>query len=192
MGARSDRGDELLTAAIAVVAATSLDRLDAASVAKEAGVSKALVYYYFPTHLDLQAAVLRVAADELLTAIAGAMDGEAPDTGHLTAGLDAAVAYIERHPAAYVALARTAGYHPKLSEVFEYAREGVVDAMATAFGIGSPTLRQRIVLRSWIALSEEAVLHWIVAERPVSRSEIVDYCRSVAEFVVGAPFSVSA
>ena len=38
-----------------------------------------------------------------------------------TAGLDAAVAYIERHPAAYVALARTAGYHPKLSEVFEFA-----------------------------------------------------------------------
>lgn len=189
VGARSDRSAELVAAAIAVVAGGSLDALDAASVAREAGVSKALVYYYFPTHLDLQAAVLRSAAEDLLEAIAHAVTAAVPPGTPITAGLDAAVAYIERHPAAYVALARTAGYHPKLSEVFEFARDGVVDLMATAFGIDEPTQRQRIALRSWIALAEEAVLHWIVADRPIERSEIVDYCRAVAEFVATTPLA---
>jgi AcrR family transcriptional regulator len=155
-------------------------------------VSKALVYYYFPTHRDLQAAVVRQAADELLAAIRSSVVLPAADPGtQLTAGLDAAIGYIEEQPEAFAALARSAGFHPKLYEVFEYARDGVAEVLAEGVGLTDLTERQRMALRSWIALTEEAVLHWVLAGKPVPREELVAFCQTIALAVLTSPFATA-
>jgi AcrR family transcriptional regulator len=178
VGARSDRRAVLLAAAAALVGSSGLDDLDATAVAQKAGVSKALVYYYFPTHRDLQVAVVRAAADEFLESLQ-ATDPSLPPADQLAAGLETAIAFIELHPVSYTALARGAGCHPALSAVFEHARDAVADLLAERAGLTPLSPGRRIALRSWIALVEEAVLHWMVADRPVPRYELVSYCQEV-------------
>jgi AcrR family transcriptional regulator len=187
--ARRDRREELLHAAVELGRRSGLGAIEAAAVAVKAGVSKALVYYYFPTHRDLQAAVVRNAADELLAGIRAVLVPDGDPAAMLTAGLEAAIAYIEQQPEAFIALARSSGFDPKLFEVFEYARDGVADVLADGIGLTDLTPAQRIALRSWIALTEEAVLHWSLAAEPVPRAELVAFCRDAALHVLASPMA---
>lgn len=185
--AGSDRRAALVAGGLSLLREVPLEAVDAPAVAQRAGVSKALVYYYFPTHRDLHVAVVRAAADELLAALAGA---EGDDAGaRLTAAIEGGIAYIESQPQAYRALSRAAAFSPQLTEVFEYARSGVVDLLAAGLGIPDPSLRQRICLRSWLSLVEEAVLHWIVSGHPVPRQELVGWCRDVALHILATPMA---
>jgi AcrR family transcriptional regulator len=186
---RRDRRDELLRAAVDVGRRSGLSAIEAAAVAVKAGVSKALVYYYFPTHRDLQAAVVQAAADELLAGIRSVVEPGADPAESLQAGLEAAIAYIETQPEAFIALSRSSGFHPKLLEVFEYARDGIADVVAEGIGLTELTAGQRIALRSWIALTEEAVLHWTMAAKPVPRADLVVFCRDAALHVLASPLA---
>ena len=154
-----------------------LDQISADVVAKEAGVSKGLVFHYFPTKRDLHVAVLRVTAAQLLSELDH--DPALPIPERLRAGLDAFVAFIERQPANYQAVARTAGSDPQLLAVFEDTRNGVVEIIARALGVTDlpPTLR--IVIRGWIAMVEESVLHWL-DEKPISREALIDFLQRAA------------
>ncbi|MCU4185529.1 TetR/AcrR family transcriptional regulator [Acidiferrimicrobium sp. IK] len=186
-GSPNERRESLVAAGLSLIGEVALEEVDALAVARRAGVSKALVYYYFPTHRDLQVAVVQAAADGLLRAID--TDPQMAAADRLAAALDAGIAYIEAQPQAYRALSRGAAFSPQLMEVFEYARSGVVDALARGMGIADPSPAQRLCLRSWLALVEEAVLHWIVTGAPVSRAELVAYCRDVALYIVANPLA---
>lgn len=188
---RRDRREELLTAAIDLGRRSGLGAIEAAAVAVKAGVSKALVYYYFPTHRDLQTAVVQAAADELLAGIKGAVDPGGDPARMLTAGLEAAIAYIETQPEAFVALARSSGFDPKLAAVFEGARDGIADVLAAGIGLRELSPGQRIAVRAWIALTEEAVLHWTMGAKPVPRGDLVAFCRDAALHVLASPLAAS-
>ena len=186
-GTGPDRRAALIAGGLSLLREVPLEAVDAPAVARRTGVSKALVYYYFPTHRDLHVAVVRAAADELLEAVEVA-PGE--DAGaRLSAALDNGIAFIESQPQAYRALNRAAAFSPQLTEVFEYARSGVVDLLAAGLGIEELTTRQRICLRSWLSLVEEAVLHWIVTGHPVPREELVAWCRDVALHILSTPMA---
>lgn len=191
---RRGRRDELLGAAIELGRRSGLGSVEAATVAARAGVSKALVYYYFPTHRDLQAAVVRAAADDFLEAVRSAVVVQAGDDpgGELTRGLEAAISFIEGQPEAFAALSRSAGFHPKLAEVFEDARSGIADLLAEGLELSEVTPGQRIALRAWIALTEEAVLHWVLADKPVPRADLVAFCQSIALQMLASPLARGA
>ncbi len=190
--ARRDRREELLRAAVELGRRNGLGAIEAAAVAVRAGVSKALVYYYFPTHRDLQAAVVQNAADELLAGVRAVVTVGGDPAQMLDAGLQATIAYIEEQPEAFIALARSSGFDPKLFDVFEYARDGIADAIAEGIGLTVLTPAQRIALRSWIALAEEAILHWTTAAKPVPRAELVSFCRDAALHVLASPLAAYA
>lgn len=171
------RREQLVQVGVGLLPRVPLDQISADVVAKEAGVSKGLVFHYFPTKRDLHVAVLRVTAAQLLSELDH--DPAMPIPERLRAGLDAFVAFIERQPANYQAVARTAGSDPQLLAVFEDTRNGVVEIIARALGVTDlpPTLR--IVIRGWIAMVEESVLHWL-DEKPISREALIDFLQRAA------------
>jgi AcrR family transcriptional regulator len=171
------RREQLVQVGVAMLPRVPLDQISADVVAKEAGVSKGLVFHYFPTKRDLHVAVLRVTAAQLLSELDH--DPAMPIPERLRAGLDAFVAFIERQPANYQAVVRTAGSDPQLLAVFEDTRNGVVEIIARALGVTDlpPTLR--IVIRGWIAMVEESVLHWL-DEKPISREALIDFLQRAA------------
>lgn len=188
VGSRSDRRRELVATGVEILRRSGLEDIDAATVAAESGVSKPLVYYYFPTQRDLQAAVVGEAAHALVATLRQTAQGLS-GTDQLLAAIDAAIAFIEQQPGAYTALVRGSGYHPRLGEVFEATRDAVADLLAERMGLPGLTPAQRIAVRSWIALVEEAVLHWLVADRPVPRADLVAYCGDIALHIFASPLA---
>jgi len=171
------RRAQLVGVGLALAKTMHFDEITAEVVARAGGVSKGLVFHYFPSTYDLQAAILRAAAAELLVEVdVGA--GLPPDEA-LQMGLEAFVNYIEQQPTTYQAVARRAGSDERLLAVFEDTRAAVVDIMANALGFSELPAGLRLVFRGWIAMVEECVLHWL-SDRPVPREELVEFLRRAA------------
>jgi AcrR family transcriptional regulator len=60
-----ERRRRLLELGAKLFAKHSFDELSMSRIAREAGISKALLYHYFPTKQDFFAATLREAAEEV-------------------------------------------------------------------------------------------------------------------------------
>jgi AcrR family transcriptional regulator len=171
------RRAQLVEVGLALVKTMRFDEVTAEVVARAAGVSKGLVFHYFPTTADLQVAILRAAAAELLTVID--VDPDLPPDQRLGVGLEAFVGYIEQQPASYQAVARRAGSDERLLAVFEDTRGAVVDMIADALGFSELPPGLRLVFRGWIAMVEECVLHWL-DDKPVPRDELLEFLRRAA------------
>jgi AcrR family transcriptional regulator len=171
------RRAQLVGVGLALLKDMPFDEVTAEIVARASGVSKGLVFHYFPATRDLQVAILRAAAAELLADLdVGA--GRPPDE-RLRVGLDAFVRYIEQHPASYQAVVRRAGSDERLLAVFEDTRSAVVDIVAATLGLSELPAGLRLVIRGWIAMVEECVLHWL-DDKPVARQDLVEFLRRAA------------
>jgi len=171
------RRAQLVGVGLALIKEMPFDEVTAEVVARAGGVSKGLVFHYFPSTRDLQVAILRAAADELLVDLdVGA--GLPPDE-RLRAGLEAFVRYIEQQPASYQAVVRRAGSDERLLAVFEDTRSAVVGIVAATLGLTELPAPLRLVIRGWIAMVEECVLHWL-DDKPVPREELVEFLRRAA------------
>jgi AcrR family transcriptional regulator len=187
LGAEARR-EQLVQAGVELLHVASFDQVTADQVAQRAGVSKGLVFHYFPTTRDLQVAVLRTLAAELVVGLDVLPD--AAPTDRLRAGVDAFVAFIERQPDSYRAIARGAGSDAQLLAVFEDTRGAVVDLIRSAVGLAELPAGLRIAVRGWIALVEETALHWLDG-RPVPRVELVDFLHRAALALLADPIAVS-
>src|SRR3954469_22490193 len=94
--------------------------LSMAAIAREAGISKALLYHYFPSKQAYFAATLQAAADDLRERTEP--DPSLPPAEQLMGSLDAYLGWIEEHREAYVKLLRTAGEVAEVRELVEAVR----------------------------------------------------------------------
>lgn len=171
------RRAQLVGVGLGLMKQMPFDEVTAEVVARAGGVSKGLVFHYFPTTRDLQVALLRAAAAELLAELdVGA--GLPPDE-RLRVGLDAFVRYIEQQPASYQAVVRRAGSDERLLAVFEDTRAAVVDIVAASLGLSDLPAGLRLAIRGWIAMVEECTLHWL-DDKPVPRDDLVEFLRRSA------------
>ena len=171
------RRSQLLQVGLDLLKSSPFDQVAPDLVARVAGVSKGLVFHYFPTKRDLHVAVLRAAAAELLVEL-DPDPAMAPEE-RLRAGLEAFVDFIEQQPANYLAVSRSAGSDPAFLAVFEDTRAAVVEIMAGALGLTAPPAGLRIAIRGWIAMVEESILHWVDG-RPIARETLVDFLQKAA------------
>jgi AcrR family transcriptional regulator len=171
------RRAQLIRVGLGLMKEMPFDEVTAEVVARAGGVSKGLVFHYFPATRDLQVAILRAATAELLADLD--VGADLPPDERLRVGLDAFVRYIEQQPASYQAVVRRAGSDERLLEVFEDTRGAVVDIVAAALGLSEVPAGLRLLIRGWIAMVEECVLHWL-DDKPVPREELVEFLRRAA------------
>ena len=153
------RREQLIAVGLELLTSTPFDQVTTEQIAERAGISNALVFHYFPTRRELQAAVLRAAARDLFEQLVAQPDVAFED--QLRRGLEAFVDFIEQQPGTYVALVRSTGTDPQLLEVFEETRRDIVQFIAERLGITEPPTPMRIAIRGWIAMVEEATLEWL-------------------------------
>jgi AcrR family transcriptional regulator len=169
-----ERRAQLIQAGLDLIEQRPFDEIGAAEVAEVVGVTKGLVFHYFPSNKDLQVAIAKAAADELVAELV--TDPTLPNAERLTAGLEAFIDYIERNPDSYVAIARGAGANEQLLDVYEHCRQNIVQLVLDALGLTDPPPALLIGLRGWIAGVEEAVIQWLDG-RPISRDELIELLR---------------
>ncbi len=159
------RRAQLLGLAKSAFSDRAYDDVSIDDIAREAKISKGLLYHYFPTKRDLYVAGLREIAGDLVTAVTSVPSNLAP-IDKARAGLDAYLDHITRHNRAYVSLMRGGiGSDPEVAEVVESVRRQMFDTFLqdqpfAPLLAGNP--RFETAIRGWIGFVEGAVLDWCV------------------------------
>ncbi|MDQ3742383.1 MAG: TetR/AcrR family transcriptional regulator [Actinomycetota bacterium] len=164
-----ERRRQLLERATALFATHGYDELSMAKLAREAGISKPLLYHYFPSKRDLFEAVLSQAAEEHLRRIA--TDDALPPVAQLTAAVDAYLTWIEENRGAYEKLLRSAGI-PEVRELIDRVRgETATRILAGIVPEGPPPPKVRAAVRAWLWYMDGVCLDW-VREGDLSREDV--------------------
>jgi AcrR family transcriptional regulator len=143
-------------------------------LAREAKISKGLLYHYFPTKRDLYVAGLREIADELVAAVID-VPADLPPIDRVRRSLDAYLEHITRHGRAFVSLMRGGiGSDPEVAAVVEGVRTQLFDEFlsdspfATIF---KGNVRFETSVRGWIGFVEAASIDWVANPR-LTRDEL--------------------
>lgn len=165
-----ERRTQLLELGLRLFTDRSYDELSIDDIARAAGISKGLLYHYFPSKRDYYVEVVRRAAALLVERAASPGGDASPDA--LIGGLTAYLDFVEQHAASYTALMRGGvGSDPEVLEIVESARGAILERIVHRLGTGQPPPLVRTALRGWIGLVEAASLEWL-ARRDVPREEL--------------------
>jgi AcrR family transcriptional regulator len=167
-----ERRRQLLDLGADLFARHSFDELSMAAFAREAGISKALLYHYFPSKRELFVATLQQAAEELRERTEP--DPDLPPHEALAASLDAFLAWIEENEVAYRKLLESAGGVPEVAALIDEVRDRTSARILDGLGIaGDPPPRLRAAARAWLWFMDGAILDWL-EHRDLSRAELRD------------------
>jgi AcrR family transcriptional regulator len=174
------RKEQLLSLGARMVHEGRLDDVSIDGIAEQAGISRGLLYHYFPNKREFRLAVLRRMAEEVITLTAPPQGNQPVEQLH--AGLAAYVDYVSEHHAAYLSFVRgAAGGDEDFRRIHDQARAALTDRIFTTtdpaalaeFGlVDTPAVR--LMVRGWSALVEDMVLTWLDDDRGVTRAELLD------------------
>jgi AcrR family transcriptional regulator len=131
------------------------DELSMAAIAAEAGISKALLYHYFPSKQAMFTAMLEEKAAELARRIAP--DPSSPPAEQLETALDGFLRWVEENATAYLKLIRSSGI-PEVRQLIDGVRERTVQQVVE--GLGGDA-RMRGVARAWLWFLDGAIVGWL-------------------------------
>jgi AcrR family transcriptional regulator len=144
------------------------DEISMAQIAREAGISKALLYHYFPSKQEYFVATLATGAEELRRRVEP--DPNLPPVEALTAALDAYLEWISENSEAYAKLLQSAAVVPEVREIIEAVRDATVDRILASIDATQPTARTAV--RGWLWFMDGACLDWI-AHRDFERPQLL-------------------
>lgn len=175
------RRAQLLELGLQAFSERPYDEVSIDDIARAAGISKGLLYHYFPTKRDLYLAGLRATAGALLERTTAAAASALPPLERIRAGLDAYFDHMEAHARPFLALMRGGiGSDPEVATVLEEVRAAFVERLfarsegtpLAALATGDAPLVV-IAVRGWIGFVEAASLEWL-ARRAPSRAAVRD------------------
>jgi AcrR family transcriptional regulator len=167
-----ERRAQLVRLGIDLFASHAYDEVSIDELARAAGISKGLLYHYFPTKRDFYVATVREASSNLVDLTATPDD--MPPLERARAGLDAYLDYVSAHAKAYAALMRGGiGADPEVVRVIDETRQRLCERLLLGLPgvVSTPLLR--VALRGWIGFCEATSLEWI-ERHEVERDAIRD------------------
>ncbi len=170
-----ERRQQLLDLATELFAERTYEEISVDEIAQAAGISKGLLYHYFPSKRAFYVAAVRHAAQQLLDDTnVEAAPGQPPSADAMRAGVDRYLAFVERSSTAYAFLLRGGmAADPKVQSILEETRQAFLDRMMADVGAVGDAARLRTALRGYIAFVEAASLDWL-EHRDLSRDALAD------------------
>lgn len=167
-----ERRRQLLELGAELFARHPYDTLSMARIAREAGISKPLLYHYFRRKQDFFVATLQQAAEQVR--VLTEPPPELPPDQALTHSLDAFLRWIQEHELAYRTLLESAGSVPEVRALIESVRDRTSERILDGLGVEQPPPpRQRAAARAWLWFMDGAVLDWL-DHRDMTREELRD------------------
>ncbi|MCZ0206287.1 TetR/AcrR family transcriptional regulator [Streptomyces achromogenes] len=177
-----ERREQLLSVGAKLFSESAYDDVWVERVAEIAGVSRGLLYHYFPTKREFFAAVVERESERMLRMTA-AVPG-VPVREQLTAGLDAYLGYVETHAHGFRAFHRAdAAGDPAVRRVYRRALAAQERQILAAFAADpefGPVVESapevRLAVRGWLAFTTAVCLEWLGGEGELGRERVRDLC----------------
>ncbi|MGK4003024.1 TetR/AcrR family transcriptional regulator [Sorangium sp. So ce1036] len=178
------RRAQLLALGLDLFSQRAYDDVSIDEVAQAAGISKGLLYHYFPTKREFYVAVLREAARELVERSLAIDD--VPVSDRLRTGLDAYLAYVERQGISYAAVFRGGiGSNAEVLAIIEETRSRFLEKLLADVPVAERPPALRMALRGWIGFVEATSLDWI-ERHELDRASLRDLLADLLPEVVEA------
>ncbi|MEU1181453.1 TetR/AcrR family transcriptional regulator [Streptomyces sp. NPDC005820] len=176
-----ERREQLLSVGARLFSESPYDEVRIERVAGIAGVSRGLLYHYFPTKRDFFAAVVERESERMLRMTA-AVPG-VPVREQLAAGLDAYLEYVETHAHGYRAFHRAdAAGDQVVRRVYQRALAAQEEQILAALGADpefGPLFEERaevrLAVRGWLAFITAVCLEWLRGP-DLTREQVRDLC----------------
>jgi len=170
----AERRDQLLELGIKMLSLRGLEQISIEDIAKMAGISRGLLFHYFPSKRDFHLAIVQRSSDDILGALTPNEELTPPEM--LRDVMERYVTYVTDNRDSYVSLLRGPGSgDPELRVILEDNRKQLVDRILIfgRFADIDITPRIELAVRGWIAFVEEVTISWLT-EPKITREELID------------------
>ncbi|WP_405643283.1 TetR/AcrR family transcriptional regulator [Streptomyces sp. NBC_00019] len=166
-----ERRQQLIGVALELFSQRSPDDVSIDEIATAAGISRPLVYHYFPGKLSLYEAALKRAADDLADRFVEAREG--PLGTRLLRVMRRYFDFVDDHGPGFAALMRggPAVGSSTTNALIDSVRQAAYDQILSHLRVENPPARLELVIRSWISLAESTALIWLDGRR-IPRDEL--------------------
>ncbi|MFJ2770021.1 TetR/AcrR family transcriptional regulator [Streptomyces sp. NPDC087300] len=166
-----ERRRQLIGVALELFSHRSPDDVSIDEIAAAAGISRPLVYHYFPGKLSLYEAALRRAAEDLAERFVEPHEG--PLGARLLRVMGRFLSFVDEHGPGFSALMRggPAVGSSTTNALIDSVRQAAYDQILRHLGVTDPPARLELVVRSWISLAESTALIWLDGRR-IPRAEL--------------------
>jgi AcrR family transcriptional regulator len=178
------RRAQLVGLGLQMLSTRPLDKVAIDDIAAEAGISRGLLFHYFPTKRDFHRACIEAAGRRILRNTR-ADDGLEP-ADQVTAMVRLLVEQIDRRRDFYLSLLHGTGTADlSLVEVYDGIWEEATRRVVTALGLPGT---DRPVVHAWWAYVEDHALSWSAdppGRRTRSLDDLVDHCTRALHALLG-------
>lgn len=166
-----ERRQQLIGVALELFSQRSPDDVSIDEIATAAGISRPLVYHYFPGKLSLYEAALKRAADDLADRFVEAQEG--PLGTRLLRVMRRYFDFVDDHGPGFAALMRggPAVGSSATNALIDSVRQAAYDQILSHLRVENPPARLELIIRSWISLAESTALIWLDGRR-IPRDEL--------------------
>ena len=162
-----ERREQLLRCGVELFDRFGHDGVSIEEIADAAGVSKGLLYHYFPTKKDFVLAALARGRAQLESRIRP--DPRLDPEAQFDAGLGAFLDYVEEHTSAYTAIFRRGGGgDPDIAAALDAGRAELMETLMAGLRgweaaplDTSPSAALETAVQGWLFFVEGAVLRWL-------------------------------
>jgi AcrR family transcriptional regulator len=166
-----ERRRRLLELGVQLFSRHAYAELSMSAIAREAGISKALLYHYFPSKQAYFVATLGQQAAEL--AARTAVDPSLPPTEQLMRALDAFLGWVEENAEGYAKLLEGASTHAEVRELVDQVRSATADRiLARLAPDGPPPPALRAAVHGWLWFMDGAITDWLT-HRDMERDRLL-------------------
>lgn len=170
----AERRGELLDVGARLFAAKPYDQVFMEDIAERAGISRALLYRYFPSKRDLFAAIYQQAADRLLAATHVDPAASVPEL--VSAALDAHLDYFVANRNTVLAANRVLAGDRAIQAIIDDECAALGARLLDATGLADrPRQLVSAVLLSWLVFVRTLCVDWLT-NQTFSRTELRDMC----------------
>jgi AcrR family transcriptional regulator len=166
-----ERRQQLIGVALDLFSRRSPDEVSIDEIASAAGISRPLVYHYFPGKLSLYEAALQRASDDLAARFVEPREG--PLGARLLRVMGRYFDFVDQHGPGFSALMRggPAVGSSTTNALVDSVRQAAYVQILSHLGVTDPPARLELVVRSWISLAESTALIWLDGRR-IPRAEL--------------------
>lgn len=160
-----ERRQQLIGVALDLFSHRSPDEVSIDEIAAAAGISRPLVYHYFPGKLSLYEAALQRASDDLAERFVVAEEGSLG--GRLLRVMGRFFDFVDDHGPGFAALMRggPAVGSSTTNALVDGVRQAAYLQILSHMKVQDPPVRLELMIRSWISLVESTALIWLDGRR---------------------------